>query len=76
MNKVTRSLTMDEYYSLFLYLSTQSEMILILILQLKNKVDVQFPYILMWKLHAEACKIVAGTERKLCKKFQVDICKT
>ena len=41
-----------------------------------NKVDVQFPYILVWKLHTQACEIVAGTKRKLCKKFQVDICKT
>ena len=41
-----------------------------------NKVDMQFPYILVWKLHTQACEIVAGTKRKLCKKFQVDICKT
>ena len=41
-----------------------------------NKVDVQFPYILVWKLHTQACEIVAGTKKKLCKKFQVDICKT
>ena len=43
---------------------------------LGNKVDVQFPYILVWKLHTQACEIVAGTKRKLCKKIQVDICKT
>ena len=36
----------------------------------------QFPYILVWKLHTEACEIVAGTKRKPCKKFHVDICKT
>ena len=42
----------------------------------KNKVDVQFLHILVWKLQTQACKIVAGTKRKLCKKFQVDICKT
>ena len=30
----------------------------------------------MWKLHTQACEIVAGTKRKLCKKFQVDTCKT
>ena len=36
----------------------------------------QFPYILVWKLHTQACEIVAGTKRKLRKKFQVDICKT
>ena len=41
-----------------------------------NKVDVQFPHILVRKRHTQACKIVAGTKRKLCKKFQVDICKT
>ena len=41
-----------------------------------NKVNVQFPYILVWKLHTQACEIVAGTKRKPCKKFQVDICKT
>ena len=29
----------------------------------------------MWKLHTQACEIVARTKRKLCKKFQVDICK-
>ena len=40
-----------------------------------NKVDVQFPYILVWKLHTQACEIVAGTKRKPCKKFQVDICR-
>ena len=33
-------------------------------------------YILVWKPHTQACDIVAGTKRKLCKKFQVDICKT
>ena len=43
---------------------------------MKNKVDVQFPYILVWKLHTQACEIVAGTKRKPCKKFQVDIFKT
>ena len=36
----------------------------------------QFPHILVRKLHTQACKIVGGTKRKLCKKFQVDICKT
>ena len=36
----------------------------------------QFPYILVWKLYTQACETVAGTKRKLCKKFQVDICKT
>ena len=36
----------------------------------------QFPYILVWKLHTQACEIVAGTKTKPCKKFQVDICKT
>ena len=41
-----------------------------------NEVDVQLQYILVWKLHTQACEIVAGTKRKLCKKFQVDICKT
>ena len=41
-----------------------------------NIVDVQFPHILVQKLHTQACEIVAGTKRKLCKKFQVDICKT
>ena len=41
-----------------------------------NKVDVQFPHILVQKLHTQACEIVAGTKRKLCKKFQIDICKT
>ena len=41
-----------------------------------NKVDVQFPYILVWKLHTQACEIVTGTKRKPCKKFQVDIYKT
>ena len=30
----------------------------------------------MWKLHTQACEMVAGTKRKLCKKFQVDTCKT
>ena len=38
-----------------------------------NKVDVQFPYISVWKLHTQACEIVAGTKRELCKKFQVYI---
>ena len=41
-----------------------------------NKVDMQFPYISEWKLHTQACEIVAGTKRELCKKFQVYICKT
>ena len=41
-----------------------------------NKVDVQFPYVLVWKLHTQAYEIVARTKRKPCKKFQVDICKT
>ena len=41
-----------------------------------NKVDMQFPHNLVWKLHTQACKIVGGTKRKLCKKFQVHICKT
>ena len=41
-----------------------------------NKVDVQLPYILVCKLHTQACKIVSETKRKLCKKFQVGICKT
>ena len=41
-----------------------------------NKVGMQFPYILVWKLHTQACEIMVGTKRKLCKKFQVDICKT
>ena len=41
-----------------------------------NKVDVQFPYILVWKLQTQACEIVAGTKRKQCKKFHVEICKT
>ena len=36
----------------------------------------QFPYILVWNLHTQACKIVAGTKRKPCKKFKVDVCKT
>ena len=36
----------------------------------------QFPYILVWKLHTQACEIVARTKRKPYKKFQVDICKT
>ena len=45
----------------------------ILFLGLINKVDLQFPYILVWKLHTQACEIVAGTKRKPCKKFQVDI---
>ena len=40
------------------------------------KVHVQFPHILVLKLHTQACEIVAGTKRKLYKKFQVDICKT
>ena len=34
-----------------------------------------FPHILVQKLHTQACEIVAGTKRKLCKKFHVDICK-
>ena len=44
-----------------------------------NKVDVQFPHILVRKLHTQACEIVGGTKRKLCKfftKFQVNTCKT
>ena len=41
-----------------------------------DKIDVQFPHIIVRKLHTKACEIVAGTKRKLCKKFQVDICKT
>ena len=41
-----------------------------------NKVGVQFSHILLRKLHTQACEIVGGTKRKLCKKFQVDICKT
>ena len=41
-----------------------------------DKVDVQFPYILVWKLYTQACEIVARTKRKPCKKFQVVICKT
>ena len=41
-----------------------------------NRVDVQFPHILVRKLHTQACKIVGGTKWKLCEKFQVDICKT
>ena len=41
-----------------------------------NKVDVQFPHISVRKLHTQECEIVGGTKRKLCKKFQVDICKT
>ena len=36
----------------------------------------QFPHILVRKLHTKACEIVGGTKRKLCKTFQVDICKT
>ena len=40
------------------------------------RADVQFPHILVRKLHTQACEIVAGTKRKLCKKFQVDIFKT
>ena len=36
----------------------------------------QLTYILVWKLHTQACEILAETKRKLCKKFQVDICKT
>ena len=35
----------------------------------------QLPYILVWKLYTQACEIVAGTKRELCKKLQVDICK-
>ena len=41
-----------------------------------NKVDVQFPQILVRKLHTQACEIVVGRKRKLCKKFLVNICKT
>ena len=41
-----------------------------------NKVDVQFPHILVRKLHTQACENVGGTKRKLCKTLQVDICKT
>ena len=41
-----------------------------------DKVDVQFSHVSERKLHTQACKIVGGTKRKLCKKFQVDICKT
>ena len=41
-----------------------------------NKVDMQFPHILQWKLHTQGCEILGGTKRKLCNKFQVDICKT
>ena len=36
----------------------------------------QFPHILVRKLHTQAYEIVAGTKRKLYKKFQLDICKT
>ena len=36
----------------------------------------QFPYILAWKLHTQACETVVGTKEKPCIKFQVDICKT
>ena len=35
----------------------------------------QFPHILVLKLHTQAFKIVSGTKMKLCKKFQVDTCK-
>ena len=41
-----------------------------------NKVDVLLPHILVRKLHTQDCEIVGGTKRELCKKFQVDICKT
>ena len=44
--------------------------------EISYKVDVQFPHILVRKLHTQACEIVVGTKRKLCKKFQVDIFKT
>ena len=27
-------------------------------------VDVQFPHILVWKLHTQACEIVAGTKKE------------
>ena len=40
-----------------------------------SKVVMQLPYILVWKLYTQACEIVAGTKRELCKKLQVDICK-
>ena len=30
----------------------------------KNKVDVQFPHILVWKLHTQVCEIVAGTKKE------------
>ena len=40
-------------------------MMVMMVMDNNNKVDVQFPHIL-----------VAMTKRKLCKKFQVDICKT
>ena len=36
----------------------------------------QFPHISVVKLHTQACEIVAGMKRKLCKKFQVDMYKT
>ena len=41
-----------------------------------KKVDMQYPHILVRELHTQACEIVAGTKRKLCKKFQVNICRT
>ena len=41
-----------------------------------NKVDVQFPYISVWKLLTQACEIVAVRMREQSKKFQVYICKT
>ena len=46
-----------------------------LLRRLDNKVDVQFQYILVWKLHTQACEIVARIKRKQFKKFQVNICK-
>ena len=56
--------------------SVNINMLILLITErykISNKVDVQFPHISVWKLHTQACEIVGGTKRKLCKKFQVDI---
>ena len=41
-----------------------------IIIIINNKVDVQFPHILVQKLHTQACEIVAGTKRNCVRSFK------
>ena len=39
----------------------------------KNKVDVQFPFILVWKLHTQACEIVRSFKSIYAKLEKIDL---